>query len=213
MKEKNNIKFAPRTDLIMPEYGRNIQNLVEYAVKIEDREQRNLCAQAIINLMGNMFPYLRDVEGFKFKLWDHLAIMSRFKLDIDYPFDVIKQENFTQKPVKLPYNSRKMSYLHYGATIERFIATACNMPEDEQRSELVITIANYMKKSLLAWNKEIADDKKVIDDLHYLSKGKIALQPDTLRLISQEDMQAQQQQRSRQKANNNNNKGKKNRKR
>lgn len=172
----------------MPEYGRNIQKMVEHAVSIEDRQERTECAQSIINVMGSMFPYLRDVEGFKFKLWDHLAIMSKFKLDIDYPFDVIKSENLAQKPAKIPYTAKKMHYLHYGATVERFIKSACAMSEGEERAELTASIANYMKKSLLAWNKEIATDNKVIDDLCYLSKGKIALNADEHRFISSDEL-------------------------
>ena len=186
--QKTKIKFSPRTDLILPEYGRNIQQMVEYAVAIENREQRTKCANSIINIMGNMFPYLRDVDGFKFKLWDHLAIMSRFQLDIDYPFDVIKKENLALKPNKINYSNKKMRYMHYGAIIEKFIDMASKIENEEAKNTLLMSIANYMKKSLIAWNnKYINDDKKIFNDLCELSKGKISINPDDFQLIATED--------------------------
>jgi hypothetical protein len=102
---------------------------------------------------------------------------------------VIKSENLAQKPKKIPYNSKKMSYFHYGATIERFIATACTLPEGEERTELISAIANNMKKNLLAWNKEVADDRKVLEDLRKISKGKINVNADEFRLMSNDDFQ------------------------
>jgi len=186
--QKANIKFSPRTDLILPEYGRNIQQMVEYAVAIEDREQRTKCANSIINIMGNMFPYLRDVDGFKFKLWDHLAIMSRFQLDIDYPFDVIRKENLALKPNKISYSNKKMRYMHYGAIIEKFIDMASKIENEEDKNSLLMSIANYMKKSLIAWNnKYINDDKKIFNDLRELSKGKISINPDDFQLLAPEE--------------------------
>ena len=200
--QKNNIKFSPRTDLILPEYGRNIQQMVEYAVGIEDREERTKCAYSIINVMGNMFPYLRDVEGFKFKLWDHLAIMSRFQLDIDYPFEIVKKENVTQKPNKMDYSTKKFHYMHYGAFIENFINKASDIENEEEKNALIMVIANYMKKSLLAWNnKDIdIDDSKIFNDLRELSKGKISINADDFHLISSDNL------RQKRKNNNQNNK-------
>jgi len=188
--QKNKIKFAPRTDLILPEYGRNIQQMVEHAVAIEDRAERTKCANTIINIMGSMFPYLRDVEGFKFKLWDHLAIMSRFKLDIDYPFEIINQENFAQIPNKVEYSTKKFHYLHYGAIIEKFIDKACEIENEEEKNALIMMIANYMKKSLLDWNNKNIDidDRKIFDDLRELSKGKISINADNFQLISSDNL-------------------------
>ena len=94
--------------LVMPEYGRNIQNMVDYCVAIEDREERKRCANTIINIMGNMFPHLRDVNDFKHILWDHLAIMADFKLDIDYPYEIVKKENLYARPPRIPYNNNRM---------------------------------------------------------------------------------------------------------
>ena len=104
--------------MTLPEYGRNIQNMVDYCVTIQDREERKRCANTIINIMGNMFPHLRDVNDFKHILWDHLAIMADFKLDIDYPYEIIKKENLYSRPPRIPYNNNRIRYRHYGKTLE-----------------------------------------------------------------------------------------------
>ena len=96
--------------LILPEYGRNVHRMIEYCMSLEDRDERTRCANAIVNIMGNLFPHLRDVDDFKHKLWDHLAIMSDFKLDIDYPYEVIKKENLNDKPDCVPYTNSSMHY-------------------------------------------------------------------------------------------------------
>lgn len=113
--------------LAMPEYGRNIQNMVDYCVAIEDREERKRCANTIINIMGNMFPHLRDVNDFKHILWDHLAIMSDFKLDIDYPYEIVKKENLYARPPRIPYNNNRIRYRHYGRTLELMIRKATEL--------------------------------------------------------------------------------------
>jgi hypothetical protein len=184
--QKNTVKFLPRKELILPEYGRNIQQMVEYAVSIEDKQERTLCADAIINLMGRMFPYLRDVEGFKFKLWDHLAEMSQYKLDIDYPFEIIKRENARLKHSKIPYKSGKIKYLHYGKIVEKFINQAPKIEDEQKREDFVNTIGNYMKKSLLEWNREIANDKKVITDFRELSHNQVNMPEDAKFLTLEE---------------------------
>ncbi|MFC2138444.1 DUF4290 domain-containing protein, partial [Bacteroidota bacterium] len=143
-----------REKLILPEYGRNIQKMVEFVISIEDREERNSMAHAIIQIMGNMNPHLRDINDFKHKLWDHLAIMSDFKLDIDFPYEVPARETFTSKPRKVDYNDREIRYKHYGKTIELFIERAVDMEDDEVKVALIGVIANHMKKSYLTWNKD-----------------------------------------------------------
>ena len=107
--------------LVMPEYGRNIQNMVDYCITIQDREERKRCADTIINIMGNMFPHLRDVNDFKHILWDHLAIMADFKLDIDYPYEIVKKEDLYSRPPRIPYNNSRIRYRHYGKTLEKMI--------------------------------------------------------------------------------------------
>lgn len=174
--------------LIMPEYGRNIQQMVDYAVTIEDREERTRCVHTIIHTMGNLFPYLRDVNDFKHKLWDHVAIMSDFKLDIDYPYEIVKPENLHTRPDHLAYKNSKIRYMHYGRTLEEMIEKVGEYPEGEERNELIRLIANQMKKCFLTWNKEGVDDRKIYDDLRELSKGKIDLTEDFFKLIEVRDV-------------------------
>lgn len=169
--------------LSMPEYGRNIQQMVAHALTIEDREERTRCVKTIINIMGNMFPYLRDVNDFKHKLWDHVAIMSDFKLDIDYPYEILQEENLYTRPDVIPYKNSRIRYMHYGRTLEEMIDKAGDYPEGEEKNELIRLIANQMKKCFLTWNKELVDDKKIFDDLCELSKGKINVSPDFLKLV------------------------------
>ena len=154
--------------LIMPEYGRNIQQMIEHAMTIEDREERTRCVKTVINIMGNMFPYLRDVNDFKHKLWDHVAIMSDFKLDIDYPFEIVRPENLYTYPEKIPYKNSRIRYMHYGRTIEEMIEKVSDYPEGEEKKELIRLIANQMKKCFLTWNKELVDNRKILDDLREL---------------------------------------------
>ena len=108
-------------ELILPEYGRNIQNMVEIAMKIEDRSERNRCARSIINCMGNLFPYLRDNDAFQHKLWDHLALMSNFELDIDYPFEITPAEEIHPTPEAIPLPNNQIRERHYGRFIDNFI--------------------------------------------------------------------------------------------
>lgn len=163
-----------REKLTLPEYGRNIQHMVDYCVSLPDKEQRKRCADSVIEIMGNMFPHLRDVNDFKHILWDHLAIMSNFKLDIDYPFEIIKKENLITKPNKIEYSRPTMRYRHYGKTLQRMIHHAAEMEEGEERTQLIDLLVMHMKKSYLQWNKEV-DDAKIFEDLYELSEGKIKM--------------------------------------
>ncbi len=172
-----------RSRLILPEYGRNVQQMIDHALTIEDREERTRCVYTIIEIMGNLFPYLRDINDFKHKLWDHIAIMSDFKLDIDYPYEIIKKEELEERPEKIEYQRSKIRYLHYGRNLEKMIEEAGDYPEGEERDKLIHLIANQMKKCFLTWNKEIVNNQKIFDDLRELSNGKINASPETLRLF------------------------------
>ncbi len=174
--------------LKMPEYGRNIQQMVEHALAIEDREERTRCVKTIINIMGNMFPYLRDVNDFKHKLWDHVAIMSDFKLDIDFPYEILLEENLYTRPDTIAYKKSRIKYMHYGRTLEEMIEKVGEYPEGDERNELIRLIANQMKKCFLTWNKELVDDKKIFDDLRELSHGKIDVTPEFLKLVESRDV-------------------------
>ena len=171
--------------LPLPEYGRSIQNMVDHAVTIEDRAERQRCANTIINIMGNMFPHLRDVPDFKHKLWDHLAIMSDFRLDIDYPYEIIQRDNLFTKPDSIAYPRNGIRYRHYGRTLETLVKKAVEYPEGEERRQLIGLIANHMKKSFISWNKETVDDRKIFDDLEEYSRGAIRLSEDDYRLFEQ----------------------------
>ncbi len=176
--------------LALPEYGRNIQNMVDYCVTIEDREERTRCANTIINVMGNMFPHLRDVNDFKHILWDHLAIMSDFKLDIDYPYEIVKQEEMYTRPPRIPYNNSRIRYRHYGKTLELMIRKATEYPEGPEKDTLVKLLATQMKKSFLTWNKESVDDRKIFKDLDELSGGQIVLNEEVHKLAESRDILA-----------------------
>ena len=160
--------------LLLPEYGRNIQNMVDHCVAIADPEERRRCAYAVIDIMGNLFPHLRDVNNFKHILWDHLAIMSDFQLDIEYPYEVIKKEDLYSAPGHLDYSRPTMRFRHYGKILERMVKIASDMEEGEPREQLIRMLLGQMKRSYTQWNKE-ADDEKIFHDLKDLSKGKIDL--------------------------------------
>ncbi len=174
--------------MALSEYGRNIQRMVDYAMSIEDREERCRCAQAIIRIMGNLFPHLRDVADFKHKLWDHLAIMSDFKLDIDYPFEPLRLEALNTRPETVPYQNNDIKIRHYGHGVEALIDKACEMEEGEERQHLVVLIANHMKKSYFLMNREIPEDNKVFDDLKTLSRGRIVIEESAFSLVDVRDV-------------------------
>lgn len=190
--------------LPLPEYGRSVQNMVDHALTIEDRAERQRCANTIVNIMGGMFPHLRDVADFKQKLWDHLAIMADFKLDIDYPVEIVKKESLEIKPQRIPYSQHDIRFRHYGRFVQDMIKLAVDYQEGEERNQLIRMIANHMKRDYLNWNKDGVEDQKILDDLCELSGGKIKLSADDLRLTEQRTFIPRRRQ-----MNNNNNQGKK----
>ena len=175
-----------RKKMELPEYGRSVQNMVDHALTIEDREERQRCANTIVNIMGGMFPHLRDVPDFKHKLWDHLAIMSDFKLDIDYPFEIVKREELEIKPGKIAYPDKAIRYRHYGRFLESMIKKLSEMEEGEEKQALLQLLAVQMKKNLNNWNKEGIEDQKIVDDLREYSNGAIDLKVEDLRLSDQQ---------------------------
>ena len=171
-----------RKKMELPEYGRSVQNMVDHALTIENREERQRCANTIINIMGGMFPHLRDVPDFKHKLWDHLAIMSDFKLDIDYPFEIVKREDLVVKPEQLAYPNAGFRYRHYGRFLEGMVKKAVEIEDEEEKRQLINLLAIQMKKDLNNWNKEGIEDQKIVDDLREYSNGAIDLKVEDLRL-------------------------------
>lgn len=198
--------------MAMPEYGRSIQNMVDHALTIEDRAERQRCANTIINIMGGMFPQLRDVPDFKHKLWDHLAIMSDFKLDIDYPFEIVRQDKLDSKPEALPYSNTRIRYRHYGRTLEVLIQKAIEMPEGDEKMNLVALICNHMKKDYMTWNKDTVDDQKIAEDLYELSEGKLQM-TDEIYWLMQDRIDLYYHPKPQQPQNNKNNNNKKKNKR
>lgn len=169
--------------MALPEYGRSIQNMVDYAVTIEDRGERQWCANTIIDIMGNMYPHYRDVPEFKHKLWDHLALMSDFKLDIDYPYEVMREDKLHVKPNQIPYSNAKMHFRHYGTLLEDLVKVAVDMPEGNEKDNLIALICNHMRKDYMTWNKDGMDDEKLANDLLTLSDGKLKLTDKILELM------------------------------
>lgn len=172
-----------RKKMALPEYGRSIQNMVDHALTIEDRAERQRCANTIVNIMGNMFPHLRDVPDFRHKLWDHLAIMAEFKLDIDYPYELVKSSEFIAKPQPVNYPDTSIRYRHYGRTLEVLIKKACLLEEGDEKQNLIALICNHMKKDYMTWNKDVVEDQKIADDLAELSDGKLQLTPAIIDLM------------------------------
>ena len=166
---------SERSKLIIPEYGRHLQKMVEHAISIEDEKERNKEARAIIAVMGNMNPHLRDVPDFQHKLWDQLFIISDFKLDVESPFPKPSKELLAERPDPMVYPQNFPKYRFYGNNIKRMIDEAVKMEEGDLKEALTYAIANHMKKSYLNWNRETVDDDIIFGHLNELSAGKINL--------------------------------------
>ncbi|MBL4752252.1 MAG: DUF4290 domain-containing protein [Flavobacteriales bacterium] len=164
-----------RESLIIPEYGRNIQKMVAHAISLKDKEERNRCARSIVDVMGELNPHLRDVADFKHKLWDHLFIISEFKLDVESPYTIPTAETVNVKPERIGYPTKDYKYRHYGKTISEMVKKAIDYKDGPEKEALITTIANHLKKSYLTWNRDSVEDTKIIDDLNDLSGGKLKL--------------------------------------
>jgi len=161
--------------LHISEYGRNIQKMVEFAIREQDREKRNKLAMALITLMGNLNPHLRDVADYKHKLWDHLFIISDFKLDVDSPYTKPTAETLKTKPDTMPYPQQKIRFRFYGKNIEKMIEEASNMEEGPLKSGFINLIGSFMKQSCRSWNEEMLSDEEILAHLEMLSGGRIKM--------------------------------------
>lgn len=166
--------------LILPEYGRNVQKLVEQAVEIEDKEKRSKFIEGIINHMGNMYPYLRDLRDFKHKIWDHFVIISKFKLSEDSPFPVPKSTTFAEEPEKIPYKNKNFRYKHFGKNIIDMLDYASKLEDGEEKTILTALLANHMKKLYLTWSKDQVDDSFIFQKISELTKGKLKVSKDLI---------------------------------
>ncbi|TDS53814.1 DUF4290 domain-containing protein [Myroides indicus] len=163
------------SELIIPEYGRHVQNLIEQICLIKDREERNKAARYAVSVMGDMNPHLRDVPDFQHKLWDQLFMISDFKLDVDCPYPIATRESINSKPERLNYPQNHPKYRFYGNNITYMINKALTWEEGEMKDALIMVIANHMKKSYLSWNKDSVKDEVIFEHLYELSEGKINL--------------------------------------
>ena len=167
-----------REQLIQPEYGREVQKMVEYAVSLNDKEERQLCAKTIISIMERMFPQSKENADYKQKLWHHLAIMSDFKLDMDYPVDISKAKSMEQKPQPIGYSKEKNPVKHYGSLVFQLFERLKTMPAGKERDALTKLTANQMKRNLIQWSHGSNDDEKIISDLARFTDGIIQLDLD-----------------------------------
>jgi len=179
---------AERPHLIIPEYGRHLQKLIDQATEILDREERNKAAKYIIQVMGTLNPHLRDVPDFQHKLWDQIFIMSDFRLDVDSPYPIPTRDVINLKPERLPYPQRNPKYRFYGNNITNMIDVANSWEEGEMKSALVKVIANHMKKSYLSWNKDTVTDTVIFEHLYELSGGKLNLLQSSEELLNTNDL-------------------------
>lgn len=170
-----------REKLVLPEYGREIQSMVDYAVALPSRQERQRCAETIVAIMARMVPSGQDAQETKRKLWDHLALMSGFKLDIDYPFDVSQAHTMAARPQPMDYPMNRIPVRHYGNMVFELFEQLKNMPRGEEREELIRLTANQMKRDLYQWSHGSADDEKVASDLAEFTDGTVQLDLDTFR--------------------------------
>ena len=177
-----------RSRLIIPEYGRNVQKMIDYCMSIEDSVIRNEQAQSIIEVMGNLNPHLRDVPDFKHKLWDQMFIMSNFKLDVDSPYPIPSKETFMERPEMIPYPEKSRKYRFYGNNLKLMIAEAIKREDNNEKEALIKVLANHMKKSFLNWNRDVVDDKTIFNHLFELSDEKIDLRDKGVRLALSSDL-------------------------
>lgn len=168
---------SERNKLVIPEYGRHIQKMIEITSEVEDDKKRNEMALAIIQVMGNLSPHLRDVPDFQEQLWDQLFMMSDYKLDVESPFPKPTAAEKAAKPEPLPYPENSPKYRFYGNNIKKMIDAVAQWEEGPKKEGLILTIANHMKKSYLNWNKDTVEDSVIFKHLYELSDGKIDLNP------------------------------------
>lgn len=182
--ERNIDYNTERKRLIMPEYGRSIQQMVDHALTIEDREERLRCAKTIVKLMRGFQEHNGDKEDLLQKLWNHLAAMSDYQLDIDYPVEIERHDETEGVRSRIPYPQKKINRRHYGAVVEEIVLKLAEVEDEGERKALAELVANQMKRNLATWNRDIMDDEKVLDDLAEYTDGKVRLVTDDVELIT-----------------------------
>lgn len=188
---------SERPGMAIPEYGRHVKKLVDHCIQLEDKDERNKMAKAIIDVMGNLQPHLRDVPDFKHKLWDQLFIIADFKLDVASPYPKLSKEELQEKPEKLAYPKLASKYRYYGHNMQTMIDIAISWEEDEKKEMLVQTIGNHMKKCYLIWNKDTVSDVVIKKHLEDLSANKLTLDIEKKPLISSQILMKGQKKQNR----------------
>ncbi len=174
MTDTQNMEYnTTRNHLIIKEYGRHIQRMIEYLLTIEDREKRQRNADIVIELMGILNPHLKNVEDFRHKLWDHLFLISDFKLDVDSPYPIPTREILQAKPKPLPYPNNSPKYNHLGKHIERVIQKALVEENPEKKQAFANSIAYYMKLTYSNWHNELIHDDNIQNELSSITKGEL----------------------------------------
>jgi len=165
-----------REKMKISEYGRNVQKMIDNAVTIEDREKRTRTAYAIVSIMSHLNPAVKDSSDYQRTLWDHMHIISDFRLDVDGPFPAPTEEELFKKPERIAYSDVNIKYRHYGKNIHAIIKKAIEYEDGPEKEALIHTIANHLKKSYLNWNRESVTDETIAAHLLEMSKGKLVLQ-------------------------------------
>lgn len=160
---------SQRKKLVLPEYGRHVQEMVDHLLTVESRDERNRMAKGLINVMSNFTPGMRENAEFKLKLWNHLAQMAGYKLDIDYPCEITKEEELLKRPHALPYPTNNIRHKHYGGIAKAFVKKFIDMPDSESKTVLIEMLANHMKKLYLVWNKEAVSDEQIFADINEMA--------------------------------------------
>ncbi len=173
-----------RAKLLLPEYGRNVQNMIGHAMEIEDREERNRAAQAIIEVMGQLNPHLRDVDDYRHKLWAHLFIMSDFTLDVDSPYEIPKRETLASKPDLMEYPKSRIKYGHFGQYTQKILDTAKDIEDQKEIAYMSSAMGNFMKKQFLIHNNSAVDNSVIGEQLAEMSKGALKLENPEEELVS-----------------------------
>ena len=167
-----------REKLMMPEYGRHVQEMINYVKNLPDKEKRNEQIQAVVAVMGTLNPQLRDINDFKHKLWDHVQIISDFQIDIDSPYPTPTKETLHTRPDPIPLQKSPIKAAHYGRNIQNMIEVIAAREDDEVKTYMIKTLASYMKQQYLIWNKDSVSEETIFKDIYRLSDGRITVPED-----------------------------------
>lgn len=198
MEKQGLVYNSQRGNMAIPEYGRNIQTMIRHILTIKDRDKRTQAAHFIVSVMAQMNPQVKESNDYMQKLWDHMYIISEYKLDIDSPYAMPKPEERSATPHKIGYQNNTIQCGHYGYYIEKVIEAICELEDEEKRQLFAVSIANLMKRNYLNWNRNTVNDAVILEDLKTLSKGRLCLPEDTKLMSTNEilgkvNVQQQQQ--------------------